>query len=181
VADREALWIRFKSTHPFAVKVLLGGINAISGEPIIETFATALRRARLINEQKSIQDYTVIDPANHSQLWLDGIAKQNGSVMQFVVVSTGSGYSVEAQIANADAVGGIQIMVTPIKQAGCGVVQVNCFNGSPMFCKVRLGGTVFKLLKGISRSTQIPVEQLGLLYNNRHLENGTLSHVLKIQ
>jgi hypothetical protein len=169
------------STHPFAVKVLLGGINAISGEPIIETFATALRRARLINEQKSIQDYAVIDPANHSQLWLDGIAKQNGTVTQFVAISTSSSYSVEAQIANADAIGGIQIMVTPIKQAGCGVIQVNCLNGPPMFCKVRLGSTVFKLLKGISRSTQIPVEQLSLLYYNRRLENGTLSHILKVQ
>jgi hypothetical protein len=74
-----ALWIGFESTRPFAIKVLLGGVNAISGETIIENVATALRGARLINEGKSIQDYAVVDPANHSQLWLDGVAEKNGS------------------------------------------------------------------------------------------------------
>jgi hypothetical protein len=33
----------------------------------------------MINEGKSIQDYAIVDPANHSQLWLDGVAEQNGS------------------------------------------------------------------------------------------------------
>jgi hypothetical protein len=171
--DREALWIGFESTRPFAIKVLLGGVNAISGEPVVETFATALRRARLINEGKSIQDYAVVDPANYSQLWLDGIAEQNGRVMQFVAVRAGSGYSVEAQIAHADAVGGIQIMVTPLKQASTGIIQVIRLCGSPVFFKIKLCSTVFKLLKAIAKNTGIPVEQLGLLYNNRRMENGT--------
>jgi hypothetical protein len=134
--------------------------------------ATALRRARLLNEQKSIQDYAVIEPANHSQLWLDGIAKQNGTVGQFVAVPTGSGYSVEAQIANDDAVGGIQIMVTPIKKASFGVIQVNRLGGSSIFFKVRLSYTVFKLLNNISKYTKIPIKQITLLYQNRRLEKG---------
>lgn len=100
--DREALWMGFESTRPFAIKVLLGGVNAISGEPVIETFATALGRARLINEGNSIQDYAVVDPANYSQLWLDGIAEQNGRVMQFLGVRAGSGYSVEAQVTDRE-------------------------------------------------------------------------------
>jgi hypothetical protein len=149
-------------------------VNAISGEPIIETFATALRRARLINEGKSIQDYAVVDPANYSQLWLDGVAKENGKVTQFVAVPTGSGYSIEAQIANADAVGGIQITVTPIKQATTGTIQVIRLCGSPVFFKIKLCSTVFKLLKAIAKVTEIPVEQLGLLYNNCRMETGTL-------
>jgi hypothetical protein len=176
--EREALWIRLKSTRPFAVKVFLGGINAISGEPVIETFATALRRARLLNEQKAIRDYAVVDPANHSQLWLDGIAKQNGTVMQFVAVPTGSGYSVEAQIAQADATGGIQFMVTPIKKAPFGVIQVNRLVGGPIYFNLRLSSTVYKLMKAISEYTSIPVEQLGRLFNNRRLENGKLLHYL---
>jgi len=171
-AEREALWIRFKSTRPFAVKVMLGGINAISGEPVVETFATALRRARLLHEEKSIQDYAVIDPANHSQLWLDGIAKQNGKVMQFVAVPSGSGYSVEAQIMNAESTGGIQITVTPIKTAGTGVIQVNRLSGTPIFFKVRLSSTIFKLLQKMSSHTSIPVEQMSLLYQGRRLQNG---------
>ncbi|PMD28575.1 hypothetical protein NA56DRAFT_653256 [Hyaloscypha hepaticicola] len=174
VHDREALWIGFESTRPFAIKILLGGVNAISGEPLIEAFATALGRARLINEGKSIQDYAVVDPANYSQLWLDGIAEQNGRVMQFLGVRAGSGYSVEAQIANADAVGGIQIMVTPLKQASTGIIQLIRPFGSPVFFKIKLCSTVFKLLKAIAKNTGIPVEQLGLLYNNRRMENDCL-------
>jgi hypothetical protein len=174
-AEREALWIGFESTRPFAIKVLLGGINAISGEPIIETVATALRRARMINEGKSIQDYAVVDPAHHSQLWLDGIAQENGKVMQFVAVQTGSGYSVEAQITKADTVGGIQIMVTPLKQAATGIIQVISLCGPPTFFKIKLCSTVFKLLKAIAKNTGVPVEQLSLLYNNRRMEPGTIS------
>jgi len=66
VHDREkGLWVNFESNRPFAVRVWLGGINAISGEPIIETFTTALRRAKLL-KKKAIQDYVVVDPANQA-------------------------------------------------------------------------------------------------------------------
>ncbi|KAE9374216.1 hypothetical protein N431DRAFT_543615 [Stipitochalara longipes BDJ] len=181
VHEREALWIRFNSTRPFAIKILLGGINAISGEPVIETFATALRRARLLHEEKSIQDYVVIDPANDSQLWLDGIAKQNGSVMQFVAVPTGSGYSVEAQIANADYTGGIQIMVTPIKKVGTGIIEVKRLSGFPMKFRIRLSYTVFKLLQKISEQTHVPVEQMSLLYQGHRLQNDRLIYSYGIE
>ena len=82
--------------------------------------------------------------------------------------------SLEAQITNADAVGGIQIMVTPLKQAATGIIQVISLCGSPTFFKIKLCSTVFKLLKAIAKDTGIPVEQLGLLYNNRRMETGTL-------
>lgn len=42
-------------------------------------------------------------------------------VRQFVAVPLGSGYSVEAQIAGADTIGGIQIEVTPTKAAAAAV------------------------------------------------------------
>jgi hypothetical protein len=82
--ERADLWIHFESTRPIEIKILLGDINAISGEPTIETFATALCRARLTNEKKSIQDYVVINPADKGLLWFDSIARLNGKVMQFV-------------------------------------------------------------------------------------------------
>jgi len=67
LSDREkGLWVNFESNRPFAVRVWLGGINAISGEPIIETFATALRRAKLLKEKKAIQDYVLVDPVNQA-------------------------------------------------------------------------------------------------------------------
>lgn len=57
--EREAMWINFSSMDRFAIKVHLGGVNAISGEPMIENTTTKLRRLNLLEKKKSIQDYVV--------------------------------------------------------------------------------------------------------------------------
>jgi len=36
-AEREAMWIKFQATKPFAVKVYVGGVNAVSGEVKVVT------------------------------------------------------------------------------------------------------------------------------------------------
>lgn len=105
------MWISFTSITPFAVKVHVGGINAVSGEPAVETPETMMRRLKLIEVDASIQDY-IVSP---KQMWLDGIANTDGTVRQFVAMPLGTGYSVEAQITGMDLVGGIQIKVTPSK------------------------------------------------------------------
>jgi hypothetical protein len=131
----------------------------------------------LINEKKSIQDYAVIDPADEGQLWLDGIAKLNGKVRQFVAVPSGSGYSVEAQIANADAVGGIQILVTPIKNGRLIMVKINRLGQNPICCPVRTSQTVYKLMTELAARISVPVQQFGLLFSNRRLEQSRFSHL----
>ena len=103
------MWIRFDSAHKFAVKIHLGGVNAISGEPMIEDAATRLRRLNLLSSNKSMQDY-VVTP---DQLWLDGIASHDGRVRQFVAMPLGSGYSVEAQVTGKEVTGGLQFEITP--------------------------------------------------------------------
>lgn len=102
------MWIRFNSSKLFAIKIFLGGVNAVSGEPMIEKSATKLRRLNLLAKEKSIQDY-VVTP---HQLWLDGIASNDGCVRQFVAMPLGSGYSVEAQVTGEDVVGGLQFEIT---------------------------------------------------------------------
>ncbi|MCJ1300904.1 hypothetical protein MMC08_003703 [Hypocenomyce scalaris] len=83
------MWINFVSTAQFVIKILLGGINAISGEPAIEDMATKWRRLNLKAEKKPIQDY-IITP---EQLWLDGISVP--------------------KVTGEDLVGGLQFEVTP--------------------------------------------------------------------
>src|SRR3954452_9361579 len=78
------MWINFESSRPFAVKVYLGGVNAISGEPQLETTETIERQKKKLASNKSIQDY-LVPP---EQYWLDGIASTNGKVEQFVAVSS---------------------------------------------------------------------------------------------
>ncbi|TVY46389.1 hypothetical protein LCER1_G008697 [Lachnellula cervina] len=171
VHDREGLWINFESTRPFAIKIYLGGINAISGEPIMETFATALRRAKLVKEKKAIQDYVVVDPANQGQLWLDGIAKLNGKVMQFVAVPSGTGYTVESQVSTNDAVNGIQISITPIKPGATISINVQRLNGAGWCFQAYENDTVFKLMLDAAKHFGTPVEQFSFLFNHHRLEN----------
>lgn len=102
------MWISLRSRVPFAVQVYVGGVNAISGEPVGEDEATLMRRLTLMEKKESIQDY-VVTP---KQLWLDGIATGNGRVRQFVAMPLGSGYSVEAQVTGQDLHGGLQFHVT---------------------------------------------------------------------
>jgi hypothetical protein len=95
--QREALWLGFHGAHwkPNAVKIAIGGFNAVSGER---------DEPRLRSDP---QDYLVCP----MQPWLDGINSGAKSVRQFVAMPLGAGYSVEASLAGAEARGGIQITV----------------------------------------------------------------------
>lgn len=95
--EREALWLNFTAAwwKPNAVKVGVGGVNAITGEP----WASGLRA--------DPQDYLVCP----DQPWLDGIRTAEGTVRQFVAVALGAGDTVEEQLTGAAEVGGVQIQV----------------------------------------------------------------------
>jgi hypothetical protein len=96
--QREGLYVRFENAvpwQPYAVKVSIGGVNAISGEA---------HNTRIREEP---QDYLVCPP----QLWLDGIYTGRGTLRQFVAVPLGAGYSVEGDLSGSETVGGIQITV----------------------------------------------------------------------
>jgi len=104
------MWIKFDATRPFAVKVYVGGVNAISGESKVQTLDAIQQSGESRSvEKKCTQDY-IVPPL---QYWLDGIAKQDGKVMQFVAAPVGTGYSVEAQVTGQDNVGGIQFEIMP--------------------------------------------------------------------
>jgi hypothetical protein len=95
--DREALWLSFhgQDWRPVAVKVGVGGVNAITGEP----FDLELRAGR--------QDYTVVP----DQPWLDGIKVDDELIRQFVAVPLGEGETVEGRVTGKEAKGGLQLAV----------------------------------------------------------------------
>ncbi len=70
------MWINFSSNAKFAIKIYVGDVDVVSGEPKNETGATRLRRLTQLANKSSIQDY-VVTP---QQLWIDGIATQEGMV-----------------------------------------------------------------------------------------------------
>lgn len=105
-SEREAMWIDFYTRNLFAIKVYLGGVNGISGEPMVPNMATYLKQKNNVLRK---QDYITV-PA---QPWLDGIASSPGLVKQFVAMPYGSGYSVEHQITGMETVGGLQFEIIP--------------------------------------------------------------------
>ncbi|KAF7876492.1 hypothetical protein EAF04_001582 [Stromatinia cepivora] len=175
--QREAMWINFESVHPFAIKVHVGGVNAISGEHSVESPATDLRRKVRLDSGKSIQDYVVT--GSHGQLWLDGIAKLDGKVMQFVATSVGNAYSVEAQITGEDQVCGIQLEIIPSlhTRGKVGKIYVRMLTGRTFSFKTNTGMTVLGLKQKIAQIEDVSVENQRLIFDGRQMENGrTLAH-----
>ncbi|KAH7001269.1 hypothetical protein EDB80DRAFT_894978 [Ilyonectria destructans] len=125
--QREAMWIKFKSKKRYAIKINVGGVNAISGEPA------------------PIQDYVVVP----DQKWLDGIANSTGQVRQFVAMSMGLGHSIEAQVTGQDVVGGIQVEITPEKEPRKDTIFVKMPNSKIYTISVNLSGHLQCLLAAL--------------------------------
>jgi hypothetical protein len=95
--QREAMWIAFSAAgwKPSAVKVGVGGIDAVSG--------------------MVFDGILCDDPQNYvvcpKQLWLDGFNSRENRVTQFTAVPLGSGQTAEGQLTGAENVGGIAIKV----------------------------------------------------------------------
>ncbi|KIJ58108.1 hypothetical protein HYDPIDRAFT_44622 [Hydnomerulius pinastri MD-312] len=99
--EREAMWISIndKQYQRPAVKVSVGGVNAITG--VASASPTP---------PQFTQDYVVAG----LQPWLDGVMTDSGIVRQFVAMSHGSGYTVEEQITSKAEQGGLQFDVFPV-------------------------------------------------------------------
>ena len=97
----EALWISFEGNYPCAVKVAAGKINAVSGQQ----WNNAL--------SEKPQDYVV----SSEQQWLDGFNVSEGYIRQFVAMPLGEGFTAEEQITNKAEIGGLQIVVYPMKKS----------------------------------------------------------------
>lgn len=180
--ESEALWISFLTpgSQSYMIKIYVGGINAISGESSLEDAGTQARRRAKKARKESLQDYIVVP----GQMWLDGIAHADGTVRQFVAMPFGSGHSVEAQITGRDAVGGIQIEVTPHKEIMREVEPASTLDLSPgktkIFVKTLTGRVITLFFNGhdtisltkhrITQCESIPVDQQRLIFVGKQLE-----------
>jgi hypothetical protein len=97
----EAMWLDFWSyrSYPCLVKIAAGGVNAITGETWSDVVTD------------SPQNYVVVP----GQPWLDGFCVKKGEIRQFVAMPLGQGYTAEEQVTGRADVGGLQIVVYPLK------------------------------------------------------------------
>jgi hypothetical protein len=93
IYQREAMWMSFHADEPIALQIATGLVCAVTGKPLQDT----------LNEHE--QNYVVLP----DQPWLDGFKTAEGEVRQFVAARLGDGATVEEQLSDRPAVGGIQI------------------------------------------------------------------------
>lgn len=109
----EAMWMAFRSAsgRPFAIKVASGKVNAVSGKEW-KNELVGQSAERHIGGEKTEPDYMVAP----KQPWLDGFNVGKGVIRQFVAVPLESGYTVEEQVTGKAEVGGVQIIVYPMRE-----------------------------------------------------------------
>mmetsp|Transcript_1761 Transcript_1761/g.4464 ORF Transcript_1761/g.4464 Transcript_1761/m.4464 type:complete len:728 (+) Transcript_1761:58-2241(+) len=115
---REAFWLNFCKRSPGALKIYVGGVNAIDGSSGLAEKG-AVRNATLGPEAH--QNYCILGGGalKRDQVWLDGINSGDGSVSQFVAAPRSHGLTVEEQVTGRadDSVSGIQFEWIPMRRA----------------------------------------------------------------
>lgn len=127
----EAMWMRFHSPsgRPFAVKIASGKVNAVSGKAwtnMLEGSGSFVDfdskneknqgRVNLDKDKKLEKDVEPDYMVAPNQPWLDGFNVGRGVIRQFIAVPLESGYTVEEQVTGRAEVGGVQIIVYPMKE-----------------------------------------------------------------
>ncbi|KAK0106277.1 hypothetical protein ONS96_003917 [Cadophora gregata f. sp. sojae] len=182
IYQREAMWMYFEASHPFAVKVCVGGINAVSGEPVKENIGTIIRQKTKLSQGKSIQDYVVAGP----QRWLDGVATHDGSVRQFVATPMGSGYSVEAQMTGTESFAGLQLEVVPLKNHSHSrikikVIGVDSTPGSFVYFILKPSAPLSKVMRSYCQTEQKAYERVRFLYDGSSIREEDTCESLEMQ
>ncbi|KAK4944959.1 hypothetical protein LTR66_014439 [Elasticomyces elasticus] len=160
IGDLEAMAMLLRSTAPFAVRVSVGGINALTG--------------------------TKTDDSNgwlevKGQAWLDGFVVSASLVRQFVAIYAGSNPSAsyEAQKTGSDADRTISIEVMPrftrflYTQGERFLIYVRTLTGNIHELQVHSGYTVLDLKEMLDREIGVPVDDQHLIYAGMRLEDAT--------
>ncbi|KAF7915710.1 uncharacterized protein EAE98_011053 [Botrytis deweyae] len=171
IYQREAMWIHFESTGYFAVKVIIDGVNAISGESNKGCLSADLRSIALLYEKKSIQDYIVA--GNSGQRWLDGVKTKEDKIMQFFAAPNQiMAPSTKSSINLTDGIRRIQFEIVPQKLDTTKrmPITVRTLSGKVFHINVSNICLVNDLMNKILGVTSIPWEEQRINFADQQLE-----------
>ncbi|KAI9891704.1 MAG: hypothetical protein M1814_002454 [Vezdaea aestivalis] len=120
----EAMMLGFSTsdtTSTYAIRVFVGGVNAISGHSMEPNMNTVLRKLKG-SEKK--QDYIVVGGQQDCCSWLSGIAVAPGIIRQFVTLPLTSRDTIEFQKSGINDVGGLQIEIIPQYRRGSHTISL---------------------------------------------------------
>ncbi|KAF7943373.1 hypothetical protein EAE96_011300 [Botrytis aclada] len=174
IYQREAMRIHFESDGLFAVKVIIDGVNVVSGESHKESLSADLRRIALLYENKSIQYYVVAGKSG--QKWLDGIKIKEEKITQFVAAPVQSQVvapSIKSSINATDGIRGIKFEIVP---QTLGMMQrmpltVHTLSGRVIHLNIYAGSVVRNLINKIQSITSIPYGEQRIHFAGQELEH----------
>ncbi|KAF7882886.1 hypothetical protein EAF00_011375 [Botryotinia globosa] len=173
VYQREAMWIHFESNGFFAVKVIVDGVNAVSGELSTESLSVDLRRIALLYEKSSIQDYILAGTLG--QRCLDGVKIKGDKIMQFVAAPTPNQTvisSIKSSIKATDGIRGIRFEIVPLELDSIKriPITVQMLSGKVIRINVSLETVVDALIEKIHGITGIPKDEQRIFFAGYQLE-----------
>ncbi|KAF7912309.1 uncharacterized protein EAF01_001330 [Botrytis porri] len=175
IYQQEAMWIHFESRGIFAVKVIVDGVNAVSGEPYKEILSVDPRRLASIYENKSVHDYIIAGTI--SQRCLDAIKIKGDEIMKFVAAPIPNHTvppSTESSIEATDGTRRVQFEIVPrrISELDRIPITVHTLSGEAIHLNISIESTAGDLIDKIHNITSIRHDEQRIAFADQQLEFG---------
>ena len=161
------MWIGFKSTKRYAIKIYSGNTNAISGRPEAETSTVSLHRFNLLEQNDSPQDFVILP----QQKWLDCKAIAPERSRQFTPLPISRGTLIDTEDAQA-AMEGLRFEITRLDRTPpeSGFINITVKNLNPphrvFAIKIRPNALVEELVEDVEDIAGLRARDFGLYYRN---------------
>ena len=141
--------MRFEPSRPIAIRVQTGHMDTDS--PLLAT-------------ENWLEGCTIVHPADKDRMYIKGITKNDGSVMQFAASNAGSGCAAEVEDAGLGPTGLLQIIVTPLKTGTPLKLKILWLAGGQFTVNTHSMASVYEVMTEIRGVTGYSTEKQRLMF-----------------